>query len=133
MKRFSLVNIIGTGADKDPWRADVAGDWVCVQAWPKLGKVLVKQSLPDGTAMTANTVADVLADAKDATVQLDVSAVVLATTQRNTVKTWLVNQGFDLTGFPNVTDRKALLLAVMEYLAKRECDIKLLLSGYDIS
>ena len=133
MWRYSIASIIGSGTDKDPWRADVAGAWVCVHAFPSVMRVLIKQVVPDGTATDATTIADVSRDADG--VQVDINSEAITSQERTAIRTWLANNGF-----PNewvdasITDRKKLLLALVRALADRlDIDVRMLLSGYDVA
>jgi hypothetical protein len=78
-------------------------------------------------------VADVVFDAEGA--QVEINAQALTTAQRNNIKTWLTNQGFDVSKIDNtITDRRKLLFAVLRWLLNRaDCDLAMALDGYDAS
>jgi hypothetical protein len=117
--------MIGTGTDADPRRPNVAGDYVMVGE--RGNRALVKTVVPDGTPPTATTIAD-LTDGG-----LDVNADALTAGQRNTIKTFLTNQGIDAAQFDadGVTDRRALLRFLARRWLGRE-DFQTLIDGYAV-
>jgi hypothetical protein len=103
----------------------VAGDYVMVGE--RGNRALVKTVVPDGTPPTATTIAD-LTDGG-----LDVNADALTAGQRNTIKTFLTNQGIDAAQFDadGVTDRRALLRFLARRWLGRE-DFQTLIDGYAV-
>jgi hypothetical protein len=119
IRRFEIVPLVGTGetgtgADgdpnglpEDPIRPDIDGAY---QVLGRVGdRVLVKRLVPDGTAQTQGTLADVVAGG------LDVNAAALTVTQRNAIKTFLTNRGIDIGQFDSdgVDDRRKLLQFIL--------------------
>lgn len=133
MKRLLLVAKVGDGTRADPVRASVpavATGVVVLHEFPN--RMLVKCSLPDGTAKTANTIADITIDEDGR--QVDINAEALGTTARATIKTFLTNQGFDVSQFDAdaIDDRAKLLRFVLRRLANwRDMTVRELLEGWD--
>jgi hypothetical protein len=137
LKRLELVPLIGTGATgldadgnvigpEDPIRPDITGSYSVLG---RVGnRVLVKRLLPDGTAQTPSTLADLTAGG------LDVNDTPLTTNQRTAVKAVLQNQGVDITEFDGdgVDSRRKLLLFVLQrVLGWDVADLKRAFTDYD--
>lgn len=119
LRRFELVPIVGTGETgfdddggpngrpEDRVRPDITGSYSVLG---RVGsRVLVKRLVPDGTAQTAGTLADVSASG------VDVNATALTAGQRATIKTFLVNNGVDVSRFDGdgIDDRRKLLVFIV--------------------
>jgi hypothetical protein len=118
MKRYLLapVTITGTGRRVPTLPAGTTA-WVCVHDFPARNRMLLKVQVPDGTAKTAATIADITIDAEGR--QVDVNAEALTQAQRDAFKTQLTNAGFDVTQFDgdNLTNRALLLRFLLRRLA----------------
>lgn len=120
IKRYSLLPMT---TDTDGSRMPVAP--ASASSWSMLhnfgNRALVKMAVPDGTAKTANTIADVTleTDEDGTTRQIDINAEPLNATQRTTVKNMLTNAGFDVSRFDGdgIDDRAKLLRFVLRRLA----------------
>lgn len=118
IRRFEVVPLVGTGdigldaegnvtGPEDPIRPNIAGSYVVLG---RVGnRVLVMRTVPDGTAQTQGTLADMSASG------LDVNATALTAAQRTAVKTFLANSGVDVSGFDadNPDDRRKLLVFIL--------------------
>lgn len=126
--------MIGTGTDADPTRPNTTGSYVMVG--PQVGnRALIKRPLPDGTAATAGTVADLDDSNPDAPAQ-DVTATALSAAQKTQIKTFLTNQGIDASQFDadGVGDRRQLLRFLLRrWLGWRQEDFARAIGGYDAS
>jgi hypothetical protein len=137
MKRYVIVPLAGTGTGEDPYRPTVPAGSSYVLLAQRGQKCLVLFTLPDGTAKTATTVADrraspVLtendpAPSDDAETYLALD--ILTTTQQNTIKTFLTNQGIDVSDFA-AADRRAYFRWVRRVFGLTLRDALL---GYDVS
>jgi hypothetical protein len=80
-------------------------------------RALVKMTLPDGTAKTATTIADITIDQDGR--QVEVNAEPLSAAQQTTAKNFLIGQGFDVSQFDGdaVNNRAKLLRFVLRRLA----------------
>lgn len=117
IKRFELVPYVGTGSTgmdadgnvtgaEDPIRPDIDGSYTLIGNVGK--RALVKRTVPDGTATTPTTIADVTTDG------FDVNPSTLTVAQRAAIKTFLANNDVDVSNFDtdNPTNRKKLLVFV---------------------
>jgi hypothetical protein len=137
MKRYAILPLTGTGTGTDPYRPTVPAGSSYVLLAQRGQKCLVLVTLPDGTAKTTTTVADrqappVLTDndpapADDAETYL--AQDVLTPTQQNAIKTWLTNQGIDVSDFA-VADRRAYFRWVRRVFGLTLRDA---LFGYDVA
>jgi len=119
IKRYSLVPIIGDGlTPATAFRPDTSstpGTYVVIATQPNNARCVIKQTLPNGTAMVnaaeSFTLCDLLSN------QSDFDALSLTAPQKNTIHTWLVNHsapGAAVTYFDNnVTTRKDLLVFII--------------------
>lgn len=128
MKRYSLVPMTGSGTDADPRRPNVAGSYVAIGE--RNNHVLIKQPMPDGTAATASTIADLNDDDSN-----DVTATTLTQTRRTTIKTFLTNNGIDTAQFDldGVIDRRQLLRFLLRrWLEWNADDFQRAIKGFDV-
>ena len=118
MKRLMLADIItdATGA-RVPVLPAAATAWVMLADWPARTRCLVKCVLPDGTATTAATIADITFDGEGR--QVDINAAALTQAQRDAWRTRLSNAGFPVEDFDGV-DRARLLWFILRRLAGRQ-------------
>jgi hypothetical protein len=94
-------------------------------------RMLLVATLPDGTARTANTIADFVF-AQDGTV--DVETATITSAQRTAIKTFLTNAGMDVSQFDgdNIQDRRQLLRFALRRLARmQDKSARELLDGWD--
>jgi hypothetical protein len=119
MKRYLLAPIT-TNADsvRVPTLPPTATGYVCVAEMPNRNQMLIEATLPDGTARTASTIADVILDTDGHAV--DIETTTLTTTQRDSIKTFLTAQGIDVTQFDadNISDRWQLLRFILRRAAR---------------
>lgn len=131
MRRYELAGQVGTGSMANPFRPNVAPPWVTVgQAG---NRYLVKRVLPDGTAATAATIADLDDSNPDAPAQ-DVTATPLTAAQRTAIKTFLTNNGIDSSQFDadGVADRRQLLRFLLRrWLLWQPSDFPRAIGGFD--
>lgn len=131
MKRYTLT----------PYQTDAEGarfpvvpanatSWVRVE---DIGnRALVKATVPDGSPVTANTIADITMDEDGR--QIDINAAPLTPAQRTAAKTFLANQGMDVSRFDEDApdDRAKLLRFVLRRLAGwKDISVRELLDGWD--
>jgi hypothetical protein len=138
MKRYVIVPLAGTGTGEDPYRPTVPTGSSYVLLGQRGQKCLVLLTLPNGTAKTTTTVADrqappVLtendpAPADDAETYL--AQDVLTPTQQNAIKTWLTNQGIDVSDWTPPADRRAYFRWVRRVFGLTLRDA---LFGYDVA
>lgn len=108
MKRYEILALTGAGATKaDAIRPNLTGAWALLAS--RAGRALVKRDVPDGTAATAGTVADLPTGAAN------VTATALSAGERTTIASFLTAQGLDASQFAGdgVTDRRAYLRYVL--------------------
>lgn len=125
MRRFLIVPILNDAAGRRPnVPAGTPFVWVANTA----NRVLIKTDVPNGTAATPQTIADVITDAEGT--QVDVNAQALNAAQRTTLRTFLANNEIDPADIDD-TDRKRALLWLARKLGGARLDLPLLLRGYD--
>lgn len=135
MKRLLLAAKQGTGTRADPVRPVLpaaATNMVVLHEFP--ARMLVKVTLPDGTAKTSNTIADITIDEDGR--QVDINAEALTATQRNTIKTMLTNAGFDVSQYEGdgIDDRAKLARFILRRLANwQDMGVRELLDGWDVA
>lgn len=137
MKRI-ILSAVTTDAQgtRTPTVPAATTSWVCIADFPQRNRMLVKATLPDGTAKTANTVADITLEQTEDGVQrqVDVNAEALTAAQRDNIKTLLTNAGFDVSRFDGdgIDDRTKLLRFILRRLAGwRDISWRELLDGWD--
>lgn len=131
MKRF-LLTTATTDAEgaRTPVVPAAATSWVTLHDFGN--RILVKATLPDGTAKTANTIADITFDEDGR--QVDITAEALTPAQRATAKTFLSNAGLDVSRFDGdgVDDRAKLLRFLLRRIAGwQDMTPRELLDGWD--
>lgn len=122
MKRL-LLAAVTTSVDAEgvtvraPTLPAAVTSWVILADFPARNRMLIKVTLPDGTAKTATTIADVTVDEDGR--QVDINAEALTAGQRSTIKTMLTNAGFDVSQFDgdNLDNRAKLLRFLLRRLA----------------
>jgi hypothetical protein len=138
IRRFELVPIIGTGETgydengepngkpEDPYRPDITDSHNVIG---RIGnRVLVKRLVPDGTPVTPTTLADVTANG------FDIQAQNLTAGQKAAAKTFLQNNGIDVSDFDteNPDDRKKLLVfALTRAFGWDKADLRRALTDYN--
>lgn len=124
MRRYDLVQLTtladGASAPNLP---------VYVVLATRGGYALVKRPEVDGTAATATTICDLLDGASD------VTATALGAAARTTIRTFLVNRGFDPADWDAdpPTNRRLLLRMVLRMLNALELDGVTAVRGFDVS
>jgi hypothetical protein len=136
VKRILLADIaVATDGARTPTLPAGATGFVCLHDFPARGKMLVKVNLPDGTAVTAATIADITMEATEdgRQRQVDVNPAALTTAQRDAWRTRLQAAGFDVSDFDTtITDRAKLLWHILRRIASRnDMTVSELLFGYD--
>lgn len=134
MKRYALLNMTTVNGTRTPTVPAATTSWVMLHDFG--GRALVKLTLPDGTPVTANTIADVTIeiDEDGASRQIEVNAEPLTPAQMQTAKTFLTNQGFDVSRFDgDAPDNRAKLLRfILRRLAGwQDMTPRELLDGWD--
>lgn len=131
MKRYALLNTVVAGdGTRSPNVPAAATSWVNIHDFGN--RMLVKMTLPDGTAKTANTIADITFDEDGR--QLDINAEPLTPAQRTAAKTFLQNAGLDVSRFDEdgPDDRAKLLRFILRRLAGwQDMTARELLDGWD--
>lgn len=135
MKRYALLPMVTDAqGNRAPAVPAAAAAWVTLHDFG--ARALVKLALPDGTAKTATTIADVIetTDEDGTRRQVDVDAEPLTPAQRATIKTMLTNAGFDVSQFDadGIDDRAQLLRFVLRRLARwQDMPSAAVLAGWD--
>lgn len=135
MKRLILSDVITDADGRRPNVPAATSGYVVLADFPQRNRMLVKVNIPDGTAQTANTIADITTttDADGRVVQVDVNAQALSGAQKTAVKTALTNAGFTAQDFDTfVTNRARLAWFVLRrYAGWQQEDLRLLFDGFD--
>jgi len=136
MKRLALLPITAVDGNRVPTVPITATGWCMLHDFGP--RALVKLNIPDGTAKTATTIADVTMEAPEdgRQRQVDINVEALTSTQRTTIKTMLQANGFDVSQFDgdNLADRAKLLRFVLRRLAGwQDMPVRELLDGWDAS
>jgi hypothetical protein len=110
----------------------IASSWVMLHDFGQ--RALVKMTVPDGTAKTVTTIADVVNDQDGR--QVDINAEPLTPAQQTVAKSFLENNGVDTSSFDadKIDDRRKL----MKFVLKQEAHFqglttRELLDGWDIA
>lgn len=132
MRRIALIPIVPVDGVRT---ADIPThiSWVMLAESPNGQRALIKAILPDNTPQTQGTIADIILDEDGNQIEIDMAP--LSTAQRNAIRTFLTNQGFDVSRIDaTVNNRRKLLFAVLRHLFGRdEFDLDMVLHGYDIN
>jgi hypothetical protein len=115
MKRYALQPVTTVDGTRTPTIPAAASGFVTLHDFGP--RALVKMTLPDGTAKTATTIADITIDQDGR--QVEVNAEPLSAAQQTTAKNFLIGQGFDVSQFDGdaVNNRAKLLRFVLRRLA----------------
>jgi hypothetical protein len=132
MKRYALLPMTQVDDVRTPAIPAAATGFVVLHDFGN--RALVKLSLPDGTAKTATTIADVTVDQDGR--QVDINAEPLSAAQQTTAKNFLINQGFDVSQFDGdtVNNRAKLMRFILRRLAGwQDMTPRELLDSWDVA
>lgn len=135
MKRYILATMTTDAqGNRAPTVPAAATSWINVHDFGN--RALVKLTLPDGTAKTANTIADITmtTDEDGRQVQVDINDEALTPTQIANAKTMLSSAGLDVSRFDSdgVASRAQLLRFILRRAAKwQDLSWREVLDGWD--
>ena len=132
MQRYLLAQVQVINGTRTPTVPAAATGWVCL--FEVGNRMLVKATLPDGAAKTANTIADITHDEDGR--QVDINNEPLTAAQKQAAKTFLVNNGIDVERFDgdNIDDRAKLLRFLLRRIARwQDMTVRELLDGWDVA
>jgi len=134
MKRFIVADMTGTGTGDDPFRPAVPGEATGFVLLTQLGgKCMVQVEVPDGTAASLTTLADVGSDG-------NVETRTLSNAAKTRIKNWLIAKGFNdkaalfdaLDGDEAVTTAKKLLRFLAHHVFSEQVVVERLKNEFGV-